>query len=88
VRLATTSGATNADVPRRSSNPPLEIAIAAGRVDVFETGDQVTAAEIAALGDDTLGRLTNAAAAHVAQHPADYPGVTGSLSLHWAKRVE
>jgi len=87
VRLVTPSGlAVNADVPLRAALPPVEASIRAEHLPAFRLGDQVSAAQIAALGGDTLARLLAAAAARVAAGALDYRGAT-VLSLHWAKRV-
>jgi hypothetical protein len=75
------------DVPYRSIQPPLAVRIRPGDVTAFRVGDQVTAAEIAALGGDTLARLVNGARAYVAARPAEYPqAAAGAMTLRWAKR--
>ncbi|HEY2387398.1 MAG TPA: hypothetical protein VGK30_10585 [Candidatus Binatia bacterium] len=87
VRIARDFGTdTNVHVPRTSTEPPIVIAIPDAEVSLFRSGDQVAADEIAAADPDTLARLTDAAAAHIAGHPDDYPGFTSVVTLVWAER--
>jgi len=89
VRVARVEGGGDADVnvPLRSGDEPLEIAIGGKALAAFRTGDQVSAVEIAALGGDTLARFEDAATDHIAAHPADYPTFDGLVTLKWAMRV-
>jgi hypothetical protein len=82
VRIVRTGGETNVDVPKRSSDAPLAVGVA--DPSAFAPGDRVTAEKVDA---DTAARLSAAARAYVAAHPADYPGFAGSLALRWAQRV-
>jgi hypothetical protein len=79
---------TNVDVPARSIDAPLDVTIRADQLPAFRVGDQVTGAEIAALGGDTLNRLTAAVDAFLRSHPADYPGFAAIVEMRWAKRVD
>ncbi len=88
VRIATgTAYPHDVDVPARSTDAPLEVPIRADQLPAFRVGDQVTGAEIAALGGDTLDRLTAAIDAYLRAHPADYPGFGTIVDVRWAKRV-
>jgi hypothetical protein len=80
-------GPYDVNVPLRSGDPALVIDVPSAQIAAFRTGDQVTAAEIAALGGDTLQRFENAAAAYIAAHGADYPGFADLESVEWAMRV-
>ena len=86
TRLAQ-SGIRDVNVPFRSIEAPLVVAIRADRLSVFRIGDQVTGDEIEALHDDTLDRFTSAAAAWIAGHPDDYPGIAAVTEVRWAMRV-
>lgn len=87
VRIVSSDGgASSVDVPRRSSEPPVVVAIGDGAVSAFPVGRRVTGADIAALGDDTLARLVTAAGAYLAAHPGDYPGYASVIELRWAAR--
>jgi hypothetical protein len=83
-----TGGVRDFDVPLRSIEAPLAVGIRPEHVDAFRVDDQVTGVEIGALGPDTLARLVNAATTYAKAHPTDYPPVTGSVELRWAKRVQ
>jgi parallel beta-helix repeat protein len=88
IRIAT--GAPfphNVDVPARSTDPALHVPIRADQLSAFRLGDQVTGPEIAALGGDTLARLTAAVDGYLLSHPADYPGFTTIVEVRWAERV-
>jgi hypothetical protein len=88
VRIAT--GAPfphNVDVPARSTDPALDVPIRADQLPAFRLGDQVTGAEIAALGGDTLDRLTAAVDAYLRSHPAEYPGFGTIVEVRGAERV-
>ncbi len=88
VRIATTIGSeTNAAVPRRSTDPPVAALIRTSQIPAFRIGDQVTRAEIEALGSDTLARLTQAAQMAIESRPTDYPNFAHLVALQWAKRV-
>jgi nitrous oxidase accessory protein NosD len=82
VRITRTSGETNVDVPKRSSDAPIAVDVAAP--ESFSIGDQVTSDD---LDDQTRARLVAAATAWVTSHPDDYAGFTGSVTLRWARRV-
>jgi len=82
------SSAIDVDVPYRSPDAPLVIAIRPDHLSAFQIGDQVTVTEIAALGGDTLERFEDAAASYIVAHPTDYPGFTEVMELRWAKRVQ
>jgi parallel beta helix pectate lyase-like protein len=75
------------DVPLRSSDPPLVIAVPTHDLAAFRIGDQVTAAEITAVDTNLLALFADAASAYLAGHPSDYPGVTGLVDVRWAMRV-
>jgi hypothetical protein len=77
----------NVNVPARSTDAPLDVPIRADQLPAFRLGDQVTGPEIAALGGDTLARLTAAVDAYLHSHPADYPGFGTIVEVRWAKRV-
>ena len=79
--------ANGVDVPAHSTEAPLDVMIWADDLPAFRPGDQVTGTEIAALGGDTLGRLTAAVDAYLRAHPADYPGFGTIVEIRWAKRV-
>jgi len=88
VRIAT--GAPfphNVDVPAHSTDAALDVPIRADQLPAFRPGDQVTGPEIAALGGDTLDRLTAAVDAYLRSHPADYPGFGTIVEVRWAERV-
>jgi hypothetical protein len=88
VRIAT--GAPfphNVDVPAHSTDAALDVPIRADQLPAFRPGDQVTGPEIAALGGDTLDRLTAAVDAYLRSHAADYPGFGTIVEVRWAKRV-
>jgi Right handed beta helix region len=88
VRIATDAPFPhNVDVPARSTDAALDVPIRADQLPAFRPGDQVTGAEIAALGGDTLGRLTAAVDAYLGSHPADYPGFATIVEIRWAMRV-
>lgn len=87
VRIANASGQTNVNLPKRAVDPPAEIAIRVQAFPAFAPNDRMTAAEIAALGDDTTARLMAGAGAYAAAHPADFPGFTSVVGLIWAERV-
>jgi hypothetical protein len=88
VRIATADPFPhNVDVPAHSTDPPLPVQIRADRLPAFRPGDQMTAPEIAALGDDTLDRLTAAVDAYLRSHGAAYPGFGTIIEIRWAKRV-
>lgn len=87
VRISTGASPRNVDVPAHSTDAALAVQILADHLPAFSKGDQVTGAEIAALGGDTLNRLVSAAAGYIAAHPADYPGFGAVIELRWAKRV-
>jgi nitrous oxidase accessory protein NosD len=74
----------NVDVPARSIDAPLDVMIRADDLPAFRPGDQVTGTEIAALGGDTLDRLTAAVDAYLRSHPADYPGFDTIVEIRWA----
>ena len=76
-----------ANVPYRSIEEPLAVGIRPEHVDAFRVDDQVMIDELVALGGDTYARLTNAAAAYMAAHPADYPDFAGTVEVRWAKRA-
>jgi hypothetical protein len=82
------AGATfrEANVPYRSIEEPLAVGVRPEHVDAFRVDDQVMIDELVALGGDTYARLTNAAAAYMAAHPADYPDFAGAVEVRWAKR--
>jgi hypothetical protein len=77
----------NVDVPAHSTDVPLDVMIRADALPTFRAGDQVTGTEIAALGGDTLDRLTAAVDAYLRSHPTDYPGFVTIVEIRWAKRV-
>jgi Periplasmic copper-binding protein (NosD) len=77
----------NVDVPAHSTDPPLDVMIRADQLPAFRPGDQVTGLEIAALGGDTLDRLTAAVDAYLRSHAADYPGFGAIVEIRWAKRL-
>jgi len=88
IRIDIASGGVrDFDVPLRSIEAPLAIGIRPEHADAFRVDDQVTGVEIGALGSDTLARLVNAATTYAKGHPTDYPPITGSVELEWAKRV-
>jgi parallel beta-helix repeat protein len=88
IRIARTNGTPHdVNVPFRSSDMALIIDIPAPALSTFREGDQVTGAEIQALGGDTLARLENAAAAYISSHLGDYPGFAGIDEIRWASRV-
>lgn len=88
AQIARSAGsATNVPVPLRSTDPPLTIAILPEDISAFPKDAHTTSAQVAALGGDTLGRLTDAADAYARSHPADYPGYAAVLSLTWTARV-
>jgi parallel beta-helix repeat protein len=88
VRIARQeAGDLDVNVPYRSTDPALVITVPGLDLSAFRTGDRVTASEIAALGGDTLARFENAATAHIAANPADYPGFDRLLALEWVMRV-
>jgi hypothetical protein len=88
VRIARTDGSeVNVTVPKRSTDAPVTASIRADHISAFALGDQLTQAEIEALGGDTLARLTDAAQTYLAAHAADYPGFDRVVQLLWAKRV-
>ena len=75
------------NVPFRASDPPLEVDVPPNVALGFRIGDQVTGADIAARGDDTLQRFEDAAVAYLSSHASDYPGFAGLQSVHWVVRV-
>jgi hypothetical protein len=88
VRIATGDPfPRNVDVPARSTDAPLDVMIRADHLPAFRSGDQMTGAEIAALGGDTLDRLTAAVDAYLRSHPTDYPGFGTIVEVRWAKRL-
>lgn len=88
VRIATGDPfPRNVDVPAHSTDAALDVMIRADHVAAFRVGDQMSAAEIAALGGDTLDRLTAAVDAYLRSHPADYPGFGAIVEVRWAKRT-
>jgi len=88
VRIATSAPFPhNVDVPAHSTDAALDVPIRADQLPAFRPGDQVSGAEIAALGGDTLDRLTTAVDAYLASHPADYPGFATIVEVSWAQRV-
>jgi hypothetical protein len=88
VRIATADPFPhNVDVPAHSTDPSLDVQIRADRLPAFRPGDQMTGPEIAALGDDTLDRLTAAVDAYLRSHGAEYPGFGTIIEIRWAKRV-
>ena len=78
----------NVDVPAHSTDAPLDVMIRADQLPAFRPGDQMTDAEIAALGGDTLDRLTAAVDAYLGSHPGEYPGFGTIVEIRWAKRVD
>jgi hypothetical protein len=88
VRIATADPFPhNVDVPAHSTDPALDVPIRADQLPAFRPGDQVTGPEIAALGGDTLDRLTAAVDTYIRSHAADYPGFGTIVEVRWAKRV-
>ena len=88
VRITLGSGeALNVNVPLRSEDAPLAVALPPGVLAAFPVGGQTAETEIAALGGHTLQQLTGAASAYMVSHPADYPDFVGILALRWAMRV-
>ncbi len=79
-------GLRNVDVPYRSIEPPLAIGIQPSHESTFRIGVRVYESDIAALGGDTLARLTSGVTDYIKAHPRDYPGFTGIESLRWAMR--
>jgi hypothetical protein len=77
----------NVDVPASSTDPALDVPIRADQLPAFRPGDQVTGPEIAALGGNTLDRLTAAVDAYLRSHPAEYPGFGTIVEVRWAERV-
>jgi hypothetical protein len=77
----------NVDVPAHSTDAPLDVMIRADQLPAFRPGDQMTGPEIAALGGDTLDRLTAAVDAYLRSHAADYPGFGTIVEVRWAKRI-
>ena len=89
VRIAQTEHAPrDVNVPYRSTDAPLVLNVPPSQRPAFRAGDQVTAAEVAALGGDTLQRFEDAAAAYIAAHAADYPEFDGLEAVHWVMPVE
>jgi hypothetical protein len=88
VRIARTGGGTTSvDVPRRSTDAPVPAQIRESALPAFRIGSRVTGTEIAALGDDTLVRLTAAATDHLLAHPEDYPDFASVVEVRSAVRV-
>ena len=78
----------NVDVPAHSTDAPLDVMIRADHLPAFRPGDQMTGPEIAALGGDTLERLTAAVDAYLRSQAADYPGFGTIVEVRWAERIE
>ena len=88
VRIALQSGeARNVNVPLRSQDAALAVALPARVLSAFPIGGQTSGTDIAALGGGTLQQLTSAASAYMVSHPADYPDFADILVLRWAMRV-
>src|SRR5262249_33287519 len=88
VRIATSAPFPhNVDVPAHSTDAALDLPIRADQLPAFRPGDQVSGAEIAALGGDTLDRLTTAVDAYLASHPAACTGFATIVEVRWAQRV-
>jgi hypothetical protein len=77
----------NVDVPAHSTDAALDVPIRADQLPAFRPGDQVTGPEIAALGGDTLDRLTTAVDAYLRSHAEAYPGFVTIVEVRWAKRI-
>jgi parallel beta-helix repeat protein len=87
VRMTTASGTISVTIPLLSTDPAVDAPIATAHVGAFRIGDQVTEAEIAALGGDTLERLTSAAQRYARDRAASYPPPATIIELRWAMRV-
>jgi parallel beta-helix repeat protein len=88
VQIALLSGKVlNVNVPRRSGDAPIEAAIPADVIPAFPIGGQTSGTEVAALGGDTLQRLSSATQTYMFSHPLDYPNLAGLVDLRWAMRV-
>jgi hypothetical protein len=77
----------NVDVPAHSTDAPLDVPIRADQLAAFRPRDQVTGGEIAALGGDTLDRLTAAVDTYLRSHPSDYSDFGAIVEIRWAERV-
>jgi hypothetical protein len=86
ITRAAGSGVT-VNVPLRSPESPVAIAIDPDLIGSFPVGVHKTSAQITALGGDTLAALRAGAEAYIESHPADYPGFTGVSGLTWAARA-
>jgi len=87
VRIMVAGGGTRSvNVPKSSGSAPVTAEIRTEDLAAFPLGRRVTGAEIAALGGDTLTRLTTAADAYLASHPDEVPDFVGVEELRWAQR--
>lgn len=83
-----TAGAdVDVNVPYRSIDPPIAVAVPVAQLGDFGIGDQVTATEIDALDLGTLARFEGAASAYMTSHHGDYPDFDRLLAVRWAMRV-
>ncbi len=88
VHIHRTAGAdVDVNVPYRSIDAPLALAVPVSQLDAFRVGDQVTAAEIDALDLGTLARFEGAASGYMSSHHGDYPDLDRLLAVRWATRV-
>ena len=86
VRIALDSGgAVNVNVPLRSGDAALAVAVPAQVMAAFPIGQQTAGSDVP--GGDTLQLLTSAASDYMVSHPADYPDFAGVVALQWAMRV-
>jgi parallel beta-helix repeat protein len=86
VRIALDSGGTvNVNVPLRSGDAALAVAVPAQVLAAFPIGQQTAGSDVP--GGDTLQLLTSAASNYIVSHPADYPDFAGVVALRWAMRV-
>lgn len=86
VRIALRSGgAVNVNVPLRSGDAALAVAVPTEVLTAFPIGHQTAGSDVPA--GDTLQLLTSAASAYMVGHPADYPDFAGVVALRWAMRV-
>jgi hypothetical protein len=88
VSIRTTAGTSRAvDVPAPVSSPPIQVAIRTAHLSAFRPGVQLSGAEVAALGGDTIGRLTAAADAYLRAQRARYPDFVAIGAVRWVMRV-
>jgi len=88
VRIGVEAGGeTTVAVPGRSGKGPVEVMSREDHLVRFRIGDRLSGDEMAALGGDTLSRLTAAAETYLRSHPVDYPFFADLTALGWAERA-